>query len=156
MEAANNYSRVLIKLRLANLRVEPKKVNIFPETADIAGWVWKSGSYLSVSPHRMNSLKNIKEENIRKVHHMRSFLGLFKTLQMATPAVSRVLAPLEEAVAGRDSKEEIVWDRSLSQRFREAKSYVGHVHTIYLPHPNDQLVIKTDNASHIPGIGHTI
>ena len=153
-EAAHNYIRVLVKLALANLRVEPKKVNIFPETATIAGWDWRTGSYLSVSPHRMNSLKNIKEENIRKVHHMRSFLGLFKTLQMATPAVSRVLAPLEEAVAGRDSKEDIDWNRSLSQRFREAKSHVRNVHTIYLPHPNDQLVIKTDAASH--GIGHTI
>ena len=90
------------------------EVNIFPESADIAGWVWKSGSMLAVSPHRMNSLKNIKEDNIRKVYHMRSFLGLYKTLQMATPAVSRVLASLEESVAGKNSKDDFVWNRSIS------------------------------------------
>ena len=54
-QAANNYIRVLHKLFLANLRVEPQKVIIFPESADIAGWIWKKGGTLSVSPHRKNS-----------------------------------------------------------------------------------------------------
>ena len=87
---------------------------------------------------------------------MRSFLGFYKMLQMVATAVSRVLAPLEEAVAGKVSSDPIVWSYSLSQRFREAKSYIKHVHMIYLPHPNDQLVIKTDVASNVPGIGHTV
>ena len=41
LEAAQNYARLLNKLHLANLRVEPQKVVIFPDSADIAGWIWK-------------------------------------------------------------------------------------------------------------------
>ena len=99
---------------------------------------------------------NMKEHNITKVKHLCSFLGLYKTIQMATPGVSRVLAPLEEAVAGKNSNKTIIWTYSLSQRFKEAKSHIKHTHTIYLPHPEDQLVIKTDAASLVPGIGYTV
>ena len=151
-----NYIRVLSKLDLANLRVEPQKVNIFPESVDIMGWIWKRGGYLSVSLHRRNSLMNVRQDNISKVCHLHSFIELYKTLQMATPAVLLVLAPLEQAVAGKESNNMVVWDNALSQRFREAKSHIRHVHTINLSHPEDQLVIKTDAASHGPGIGHTV
>ena len=75
---------------------------------------------------------------------------------MATPRVLRVLAPLEEAVTGKNLNDLLEWTHSLSQRFKEAKGHIKHVHTIYLPHPEDQLVIKTDAASLVPGIGHTI
>ena len=101
MQTAKNYIRVLNKLDLANLRVEPQKVIIFLESADIAGWIWEKGGMLSVSPHRKNSLTNMREHNITKIKHLQSFLGLYKTLQMATPGISRVLAPLKEAVAGK-------------------------------------------------------
>lgn len=70
--------------------------------------------------------------------------------------MSRVLAPLEEEVAGKNSNDLIFWTNSLTNRFKEAKRHIRHTHTIYLPHPSDQLVIKTDAASLIPGIGHTI
>ena len=88
MQTAKNYIRVLNKLDLANLCVEPQKVIIFPESADIAGCIWEKGGMLSVSPHRKNSLTNMREHNITKVKHLHSFLGLYKTLQMATPGVS--------------------------------------------------------------------
>ena len=107
-EAANNYVRVLRKLSLANLKAEPGKVNIFPESADIAGWYWKRGGYLSVSPHRQNALMNVRQDSIQKIRHLRSFIGLYKTIQMAAPAVSRILAPLEEAAAGKESGDPVV------------------------------------------------
>ena len=88
LQAAHNYVSVLNKLHLANLRVEPRKVVIFPESTDIAGWIWKKGGTLTVSPHRKNSLTTIKQQNIIKTKHMRSFLGLYKTLRMATPSIS--------------------------------------------------------------------
>ena len=99
---------------------------------------------------------NIKEQNITKVQHMKSFLGLFKTLQMAKLGVSCGLAPLKEAVARKNSNDKINWDVPLSQCFREPKSHIKHVHTIYLPHLDNQLVIKIDAASHVPGIVCTV
>ena len=116
----------------------------------------KKGGFLEVSPHRKSSILNAKQEQITKVKHLRSFIGLYKTLHMATPAIYRVLAPLEDAVAGKDSSSFLDWNHSLTQRFREAKSHIKNTHTLYLPHPEDQLIIKTDAAQNSPGIGHTV
>ena len=87
---------------------------------------------------------------------MRSFIGLYKTLHIATPNMTRFITPLEDTVQGLQSKDKYVWSHAASQRFREAKSHVTTNHTLYLPHPSDQLVIKPDGASNKPGIGHTL
>jgi len=49
-----------------------------------------------------------------KVKHLHSFIGLYKTLHIATPAISRVLAQLEEVAAGISSSNPITWDHLLS------------------------------------------
>ena len=154
-QTIKNYAHILEKLYLANMRVEPGKTIIFPKSVDIAGWIWENGR-LSVSPHRRSSLINTREEDIKKVKDMRSFIGLYKTLHMATPAMSRFVTPLEDKIKGLQSNDKLVWDHSTSQRFREAKSHIQTVHTLYLPHPDEQLVIKPDAASNQPGIGHTL
>ena len=156
LEAARNYIRILEKFDLSNLRAEPEKTIIFPEKADISGWIWEKGGFISVSPHRRNSLINTKEEDIRTVKDMRSFIGLYKTLHIATPNMTRFITPLEDTVQGLHSKDKYEWSHAASQRFREAKSHVTTKHTLYLPHPSDQLVIKPDGASNKPGIGHTL
>ena len=78
LEGAQNYNRILKKLYLANLRAEPNKTVIFPESADIVGWIWERGGYIKVSPHRRSSLLNIKEEDIKTVKDMRSIIRLYK------------------------------------------------------------------------------
>ena len=70
--------------------------------------------------------------------------------------MARIIAPLDETVQNRDSKEDYIWDQNSSQRFREAKSHINNIHTLYLPHPNDQLVLRPDTASLIPGVGHAL
>ena len=156
LEAAQNYIRILEKFYLANLRAEPEKTIIFPKTADISGWIWEKGGYISVSPHRRNSLINTKEEDIKTVKDMRSFIGLYKTLHISTPNMTRFITPLEDTVQGLQSKDKNEKSHAASQRFREAKSHVTTNHTLYLPHQSDQLVIKPDGASNKPGIGHTL
>ena len=98
-EASHNYATVIYKLNLTNLKVNPAKIHYFPESFDIACWIQRKGGSLEVSPHPKNSLFSTKEEHLPKVKHNRSFEGLYKTLHMVTLAISRVLAPLEEAVA---------------------------------------------------------
>ena len=79
LEAAKNYIWILEKMSLANMKVEPNKTIIFLKSVNIAGWIWQQGGFLSLSPHRKSSLINTKEEEITKVKHMRSFIGLYKT-----------------------------------------------------------------------------
>ena len=58
---------------------------------------------------------------------MRGFLGLYKTLHMATPTVSQVLAPLEDQVAGALPGDKFQWTHKASQSFREAKDHLAKV-----------------------------
>ena len=83
-ETASNYERVLRKLFKANLKITPEKTHIFPKEADVLGWIWQEGGYLKASPHRKFALTNTKVEDITKVKDMRSWVGLFKTLHIAT------------------------------------------------------------------------
>ena len=155
-EAADNYLIILQKLALANLKVAASKTHIFPDKVDVLGWVWKKGGKLEPSPHRRNALVNTKQEDVVTVKDMRSFVGLYKTLRRASPNMAQLMAPLEEAVADKDSKEPFPWNHTLEMRFREAKSAVDNMHTLYLPSPSDKLVMTPDGARVKPGIGHIL
>ena len=153
-ETASNYERILEKLNNANLKISPDKTHIFPIQADILGWVWREGGYLSASPHRKLAITNTKQENIKKVKDMRSWVGLFKTLHMVTPQISSLLAPFEEATGGRESSEKFVWTHELEKSFRHAKQKIDSLVTLYLPAPNDQLILQTDGSK--KGLGHIL
>ena len=58
-----------------------------------------------MSPHRRNSLINTEEDDIKTVKDMRSFIGLYKTLHIATPNMARFITPLEDTVQGLQSKD---------------------------------------------------
>ena len=87
---------------------------------------------------------------------MRSWLGLYKTLRRATPQIHNILDPLEQAVADKPSTDEFVWTHELEMRFREAKSSIKDMHTLYLPDPKDQLVMTPDGSVKTPGVGHVL
>ena len=159
-EAAINYTRVLAKLSNANLKITAEKTKIFPMTADVLGWVWREGGFLEASPHRKIALINTKTTDIVKVRDMRSWLGLFKTLHMATPKIHLILSPFEKAVAGKDSSEKFIWNHELESAFREAKSKIDSIINLYMPSPEDQLLLETDAANgkgdNSAGIGHIL
>ena len=102
-EAASNHERVMAKLHKANMKITPEKTFIFPKQADVLGWTWHEGGYLKASPHRKLALTNTRIEDIKKIKDMRSWVGLFKTLHIATPNIATILAPFEAATAGKDS-----------------------------------------------------
>ena len=151
-----NYTRILAKLKNANLKISANKTHIFPASADVLGWVWNRGGFLSPSPHRQCSLINVKQEDIKKVKDMRSWVGLYKTLHVATPNITAILEPFETATAGKDTKDQFVWNHELTQKFREAKNHVQKMKTLYLPSPEDQLVLVPDGSKMTPGIGHIL
>lgn len=87
-EAAHNYKTNIYKLFLANIKVEPEETKIIPECCDITSWVWRKGGILEASLHRKSSILNTRQDHVTKLKHLRSFIGLYKTLHMATPAIS--------------------------------------------------------------------
>lgn len=155
-ETATNYAKVLEKLHAANLKISASKTKLFLAEVDVLGWHWKQGGFLAPSPHRTNALKNTKTEDIKNVKDMRSWLGLYKTLLPASKNLTILLDPFDKLTADRQSKEPFIWDRDLESQFKIALEAVDKLQTLYLPHPDDQLMIVVDAAKTIPGLGHTL
>ena len=161
-ETAKNYARILEKLYNANIKVAPEKTKIFPQSADMLGWVWEQGGFIKASPHRQIGIVNTTIDNIRTVKDMRSWLGLFKTLHIVTPNIAEILDPFEQETSGRDTRDTFHWTHDLEKLFSKAKEHVNKQVKLYLPAPSDQLVMETDAAKgggisyHSAGIGHVL
>jgi hypothetical protein len=154
--AASIYKTVLAKLHAANLKLAANKTHIFPQTADILGWQWHEGGKLSPSPHRRLALKNTKQEDIITIKDMRSWVGLYKTLLIATPNLATIMDPFDQATASQDSKDKVIWTTELASAFRIAKNHIDSISDLYLPSPNDQLLLVPDGSQKTPGIGHVL
>ena len=155
-ETAKNYEIVLSKLKTANLKVSADKTKVFLESVDILGWIWKKGGFLSPSPHRVNALKNTSYEDIKCIKDLRSWLGLYKTMMPAAPNLTLMLDSFDKIVAGKDSKDIIEWDASSKMAFVKAKESIDSLQTLYLPSPDDQLLLVVDAAKTKPGLGHIL
>lgn len=155
-EAADNYRQVLQKLQAANIKISAAKTKVFLKSIDVLGWKWKQGGFLSPSPHRVFAIKNTKSEDIKTIKDMRSWLGLYKTLLPASKNLTLLLNPFDLEVADKESKEEFQWNRELSEHFKKAIEAVDDLQTLYLPHPQDTLLIEVDAAKNPPGLGHVV
>ncbi|KAK3719574.1 hypothetical protein QZH41_006796 [Actinostola sp. cb2023] len=113
----------------------------------------KSGT-LQACPHRIAALSTCSPPSC--VTGMRSFIGDYKVLAGVIPRCASVLAPLEDAIAGRQSSDPVKWTDELSKDFTTAQTVLSSNRTITLPKPNDQLWIVTDGAVGKPGIGATL
>ena len=87
---------------------------------------------------------------------MKSFIGAFNVLSRVIPGCSTLLINLDDAVAGRESKESIQWTVDLHYSFHQAQAALLQTCTIILPRPGDQLWIVTDGAVRTPGIVATL
>ena len=155
-EAADNYEKVIHKLHAANLKISADKTKIFLNSVDILGWSWKTGGFLSPSPHRILTLKNTSASDIKTIKDLRSFLGLYKTLIQASPNLTLLLDPFDKIIADKASKDEVQWDESLKISFLKAKEAIDDIQDLYLPSPHDQLLIIVDAAKSPPGLGHVL
>jgi hypothetical protein len=155
-EAAAIYEKILAKLCVANIKLAASKTHIFPQKADVLGWQWHEGGKLTPSPHRQLALKNTKQEDIVTIKDMRSWVGLYKTLLIATPNLATIMDPFDQATASQDSKDKVQWSTELASAFRTAKNHIDNIKELYLPSPDDQLLLVPDGSQKTPGIGHVL
>ena len=155
LETAQNYENVLSKLHAANLKISSEKTKIFLDSVDILGWVWTKG-FLKPSPHRINALKNTAASDIKIIKDLRSWLGLYKTMMNATPNLTLILDPFDKIVSDKASNDEVQWDESLKISFNRAKEAIDSMQKLYLPSPQDQLLLVCDAAKSPPGLGHAL
>jgi hypothetical protein len=70
--------------------------------------------------------------------------------------MSALMAPLDESVAGRESKDRVTWTEDLSAAFRRAQHALSSNKYITLPQPEDALWIVTYVALRKRGFGATL
>ncbi len=131
-ELLSNWTDVSNALHHCNLRLSARKTIICPKTATILGWIWNNGT-LSASPHRIAALSTVALPNT--VQSLRSFIGAYKVLSRVLKGYSDLLHPLDATVAGRESKDKIVWNDELLHSFKEAQSALSECF-IQITHSN--------------------
>ena len=151
-ELLYNWEQVLSALQRCDLTLSATKTVIAPKSTTILGWKWSQGT-LSASPHRLSALSTCARPD--SVYGLRSFIGAFKVLARVIPRCATLLAPLDDIVAGRASKDKIEWTDYSCEAFQKAQESLSSSRTITLPRPDDQLWIITDGAVRKPGIGAT-
>lgn len=144
------WERVLQKFQDNNLRLSARKTVVCPVSCTILGWQWSQGSVYP-SPHKLNPLSTATPPTT--VKGLRSWIGAVKHLKPCIPSYSSLLAPLETAVGGKESRDHLVWTDDLTSSFETAKAALHKLKPIYYAKPTDQLVITTDGACKNGGIG---
>ena len=152
-ELLYNWRCVLESLNKCSLKISPSKTIICPRSTTILGWIWSQGS-LSASPHHIAVLAGSPPPD--NVRGLRSFIGAYKVLGRVLPGCSYIISPLENAIAGLQSQDKILWNDSLLQQYKSAQSALSSHKAIALPRPNDQIWIVTDASVTRCGIGSTL
>ena len=147
------WRKVLSTLSNSSLRLSPHKTVICPRTTTILGWIWTSGT-LSPSPHRIAALSTCAPPN--NAREMRSFLGAYKVLSRAIPNCSNVLTPLENAITGLDTKDQVPWTDDLHTSFSKAQKHLSTSKAGTIPRPSDQIWIVTDASTSKFSLGATM
>ena len=155
-EALDNFGEMLKVCDNNNIKLSPSKTVMFPISVDIMSWIWSQGGTLSPSPHRKKALAKITEDDLKTVRDIRSWTGLYKTFIYHTPNLTKIMDPFDKLVGDKESNDLIVWNDELRLKLQEAKDHVENISDVYLPHPNDQLIIITDGARTPPGVGFVL
>ena len=116
-EALENWSLVSAALQHNNLRLSAHKTVICPKSTVILGWIWSAGT-LRASPHRISALAQVGPP--QAVQSLCSFVGAYKVLSRVLPQYAHHIHPLEQATAGRQSKEKIIWSDELLAHLKSA------------------------------------
>ena len=117
-ETVKNWIAVLDLCSKNNIKLNAKKVKIFPETSLIYGWLFKDG-YVQPDPHRKLAILDIKIP--KTVGEMRTYMGVYKTFFPAMLRLTNLMDPFERLCAGKDSKEKLILDDNLEKLFRESQ-----------------------------------
>ena len=153
VEVLDNWCRVLALLQKDNLRLSAAKTIICPRKAIVVGWVWSNGT-LQASPHKLAALSLVEPPST--VQGLHSLVGAYKVLSCVLPRFAELLDPLDQATAGKESREKIVWCDELLLTFKTTQRALENHWTITIPQPQDAPWILNDGSVKNRGITATL
>ena len=153
VEVLDNWRRVFALLQKNNLRLSAAKTINCPRKAVVVGWVWSNGT-LQASPHKLAALSSV--EPPLTVQGLHSLVGAYKVLSRVLPRFAELLDSLDQATAGKESREKIVWCDELLLTFKTAQRALENHWTITIPRTQDAPWIVTDGSVKNRGIAATL
>lgn len=147
------WKRVLEILDKNDIRLSASKTIICPKSTVILGWMWSYG-HLNTTPHRVATLATCPPP--KTVKNLRSFIGAYKMLSRVLKDCALFLDPFDQACAGRESNEKILWTEELNDTFIKSQKALSNNKTIALPRSTDELWIVTDGSTKQTGLGATL
>ena len=127
-------SSTIALLHKNSLHFSAAKTIICPRKATALGWVW-SNATLQASPHKLAVLSLVEPPTT--VQGVRSFVGAYMVLSRVLPRFVELLDPLDQAIAGKESRGKIVWGDELLLAFKTAQRTLEDNQTITIPQPQD-------------------
>lgn len=145
-DCISNWEEILAKLDKHNLKLNPAKVRILPQEAEIYGHKLTQGK-MRPSDHIVDSLLTTSTDNLTTVRQVNSWKGLYKTLIRHLPDLASMMVPFDSACAGQPSSDRFDWSRpGILAAFNAATRHLSRLTETYLPHPAEQLVLKPDTS----------
>ena len=71
-------------------------------------------------------------------------MGAYRTFFRCKKNMSYILRELEEFQAGKKSSDKLQWNEHLKTKFYESRQEMKNLDELYLPKPDDQLVMTSD------------
>lgn len=136
-----NLDQVFQRLREANLKLNPKKCNLFRRKVNFLGHV-VSAEGVSVDPEKVATIKEWPRPKDK--HEVRSFLGLCTYYRRYVPGFSSIAKPITKLTEDRRS---FNWDSDCQQAFEELKRTLSSAPILSYPRPEGKFILDTDASN---------
>ena len=139
--------KVLSIMSEANLKINPKKMNIAKNEIEFLGIIWKKGS-LHIPEAKLSAFTNYPMPNTPK--RTKSFVCAMSYYRQFIPRFAELSKPLMD-IASLHQKQ-FHWEEKHTKIFKKMiKSIIEHS-SLYLPKPDEPFFVQTD-ASNVCGAG---
>ena len=138
---------VLQQLANANLKINPKKINIAQEAIEFLGIIWKKGT-LHVPEAKLMAFKNYPVPTTPK--RTKSFVCAMSYYRQFIPKFAMLSQPLMELTTLHPKQ--FKWTDKHTKLFKKIIQAIIDNSSLYLPRPNEPFFVQTD-ASNLCGAG---
>ncbi|GFS37940.1 retrovirus-related Pol polyprotein from transposon 17.6 [Nephila pilipes] len=141
-----NFQRLLEKLKMVNLKLNPSKCNLFRREVGYLGHIISAES-VRIYPENISAIKDWSCPE--DVHQLRSFLGLctyYRKFVKGFSSISRLLHKLTEA------KQKLFWTDECEEAFRQLKEALTFSPVLAYPQPDKLFILDTDASNESVGV----
>ena len=141
-----NLRTVFRRLQDANLKLSPKKCNLFQKEVKYLGHV-VSADGVSTDPQKAETIHSWPEPT--SITDVRSFLGLCSYYRRFIPSFADIAKPLHQLL---ESGRRFEWTTEAHSAFLILKEKLTQTPILGFPLPNEPFILDTDASSYATGV----